>query len=283
MLTEPQTTPPTKNLRIAYGTLVGALFATTWKIGPIFATPEAALIVGNIFSYLVSPKEKLLLKLKKRACLAEDIYEFTFAGTGPIKYKPGQYMEWTLAHGDSDSRGVRRYFTLASSPTEEELKIGVKFSDNGSSFKKSLLTIGDKNIVASQLAGDFTLPKNKNQKLVFIAGGIGITPFRSMLKYLDDKNENRDIVLFYTAKTPGEFVYKDIFAEAEKRLGIKTIYVATKISGRLDEHKIKEAVPDYKERVFYLSGPHALVEAFKSSLSNLKVKGIKTDYFPGYT
>ena len=55
--------------------------------------------------------------------------------------------------------------------------------------------------MASQLAGDFILPEDKNKKLVFIAGGIGVTPFRSMIKYLIDKNEKRDIIIFYSNRT----------------------------------------------------------------------------------
>lgn len=282
MLTEPQTTPPTKASRIAYGALVGVLFSTVWRIGPIFATPEAALLAGNLFSYLVSPKQKLLLSLKKRIKLAPSIYEFSFAPKGNLNFLPGQYMEWTLPHKDMDTRGVRRFFTLASSPTEEDIKIAVRMSKHGSSFKKALQNIGNKKIVAAQLAGDFTLPNDSSQKLVFIAGGIGITPFRSMIKYLLDKNEKRDITLFFTAKTDNEFVYKDIFAQAKKKLGIKVIYTETEKDGRLDTEKIKAKVPDYKKRMFYLSGPHAMVEGFKDTLGKAGVTKIKTDYFPGY-
>ena len=72
-------------------------------------------------------------------------------------------------------------------------------------------------IVASHLAGDFVLPRNPKTKLVFIAGGIGITPFRSMLRYLLDKHEVRPIVLFYSNRTVNDIVYVDVLERAAAR------------------------------------------------------------------
>lgn len=294
MLTEPLTTPPTNTLQVFYGALVGLLFAPQIHFGSIYSTPELALIIGNIFSYLVSPKTKLILKLKEKIQIAPDIYDFVFSVNKKLNFTPGQYMEWTLGHNHSDSRGNRRYFTLASSPTEDNLRIGVKFYDNSSSFKKSMLNMdNEREIVASQIAGDFTLQKDKNQKLVFIAGGIGITPFRSIIKYLIDKNESRDIVLFYTNKNETEIVYEDLFNQA-KDLGIKTVYVLTDKEnipngwmgkvGRINEEMIEEEVSDFKERIFYLSGPHFMVTGFEEVLKNMGVNKnqIKTDFFPGF-
>lgn len=294
MLTEPLTTPPTKPLRILYGALVGFIFAPAMHIGNIYSTPELSLIVGNIFSYLVSPKKKLILKLNQRIKTSPDIFDFIFTPDQELNFKPGQYLEWTLGHAGSDSRGNRRYFTIASSPTEQEIRIGVKFYQKSSSFKKALLFMepGDQ-IIASQLAGDFTLPKNKTQKLVFMAGGIGITPFRSMLKSLLDNNEKRSIVLFYSNKNASEIVYKDIFDQAEQRLGIKTIYAITDsniadagskiINGRITGGAIMKEAPDYMRRIFYLSGPHSMVTAFEDILVKMGVKKsqIKKDFFPG--
>jgi len=114
-----------------------------------------------------------------------------------------------------DSRGNRRYFTIASSPTEKELRLGVKFYPNGSSFKKALASMNEADtIIASQLSGDFIMPSNKKKKLVFIAGGIGITPFRSMIKYLIDTKQKRDIVLIYSNRTKTDVIYKNIFDSA---------------------------------------------------------------------
>ena len=138
MLTEPLTTPPTRVWRVSYGVLIGILYAPFIYVAGIFSTPELALLVGNIFSYLVSPKYKMMLKLIRREQVAHDTYDFFFELDRNITFKSGQYLEWTLAHDDSDNRGVRRYFTIASAPTENEIRMGVKFYPEPSTFKTAL-------------------------------------------------------------------------------------------------------------------------------------------------
>lgn len=294
MLTEPATTPPTRKLRIIYGVLVGLLFNPAVHIGSFYFTPELALITGNVFSYIVSPKLKLVLQLKEKILSATSVYDFWFKSEKKLSFAPGQYLEWTLGHESQDVRGMRRYFTIASSPTEEGIMAGIKFYPNSSSFKQSMMFLnpGD-TIVASQLAGDFTMPQNKNTKLVFLAGGIGITPFRSMIKYLLDKKEKRDIVMLYSNRAPSDIAYKDIFDQAEKELGIKTIYTVTDQpcpadwtgeSCFIDSAMISKVVPDYKERTFYISGTHAMVTTFTDMLQKMGVpkRQVKTDFFPGF-
>ncbi len=294
MFTEPLTTPPQKSLRMLYGAFTGFLFSPLVHIGSLFFTPELSLLGANIFSYIVSPKQKLILKLKEKKEVAQDTYDFVFENPNPFNFRPGKYMEWTLDHQKIDSRGNRRYFTVASSPTEKELRLGIKFYPNGSTFKKQLLSMNENDIiVASQIAGDFTLPNKKNKKLVFIAGGIGITPFRSMIKYLMDKKEKRDIVLLYSNRTPADVTYKNLLDQAIKELGIKVIYTVTdKIppgiwqgkTGYIDNKMITQEIPDYKERYFYLSGTHGMVSTFDNTLQEMGINKshIKKDFFPGF-
>lgn len=294
MLTEPLTTPPTKKFQLIYAFLVGLLYGSHFSFGILIATPAFALVVGNIFSYIVSPRARLLITLSKKNQLSKDIYEFVFDSDDKLDFKPGQYLEWSLGHKNPDQRGNRRYFTIASSPTEKEIMLGVKFYEPSSSFKNKLLSmeVGEK-LIASQLSGEFTLPDDKNKKLVFIAGGIGVTPFRSMVKNMLDTNETRDAVLFFSNRTPEDIVYKDIFDEA-KRVGLKTIYAVNDLAGAtpnpsmpvgfVDEKMIRENVPDFADRVFYISGPHGMITAFEATLSKMGVSrsNIKTDFFPGF-
>ncbi len=293
MLTEPLTTPPTENLRMAYGILVGFLFAPQVHLGSFYFSPELALIAGNIFSYLVSSKKKLILTLAERKKIGAGLYDFVFKPDEKLNFKPGQYLEWTLSHPHPDSRGNRRYFTIASSPTERDVRMGVRFNPNSSSFKKALgaMKKGDV-IVASQLSGDFTLPRDGSKKLVLVAGGIGITPIRSMIRYLVDMNERRPITLLYSAKTADDLAYRDVFDEAERSLGMKVVYTLTGEApagwqgerGRIDGEMIRRHIPDYQERLFYISGTHAMVGHVKKVLHDMGVekKNVKTDFFPGF-
>ncbi len=292
MLTEPLTTPPTRILRVVYGTLVGFLFAPNIHVGSYYLTPEVALLIGNVFSYIVSPKGRYMLTLARVEQATRDVYDFVFTADRGLSFRPGQYLEWTLSHRYADDRGNRRYFTIASSPTERTVRLGVKFYPSSSTFKRALAAMKVGSVIsASHLAGGFVMPKNKEKKLVFIAGGIGVTPFRSMVQYLLDKGERRDIVLFYSVRTAADIAYKDIFDRAQTELGIKTIYalsaekesVPGTLNGLVDATLIAREVPDYLERTFYISGPHTMVDSFKRTLTGMDVSRfkIKSDFFPG--
>lgn len=292
MLTEPLTTPPTKSTQIMYAAIVGLFFASRFNIGPLYSSPALALVLGNVYAYMVSSKQKLMLKLMMKRQLSATVYDFIFESDQHLRFLPGQYLEWTLPHASPDTRGNRRYFTVASSPTETAIHLGVRIDPNdSSSFKKHLLVMEPGEMMAaSHLSGEFTLPKSP-QKLVFIAGGIGITPFRSMVKYMIDKQEKRDVVLFYFVNSETDFAYQELFEEARQKIGLRVEYIASAPSpawhgrtGRMTAETIVEIVPDFYERNFMLSGPNAMVQNYKKMLRAMGVatKNIKTDYFPGF-
>jgi len=293
MLTEPLTMPPTRLGRLCYGAIVGFFFAPNIHLGSFYFSPELALLIGNIFVYVVSPKGRFLLTLIGKNKLADATYEFVFKPDRPFTFRPGQYLEWTLGHRASDNRGNRRFFTIASSPTESTVRLGVKFYAPESSFKRALWHMPLHAVLsASHIAGDFVLPRDAKKKLVFIAGGIGVTPFRSMVQYLIDTKDARSVVLLYSNKTAAEIAYKDVFDRAAQEIGMKTVYAITDESssfpgahhGFIDAALIAREIPDYTERQFYISGPHGMVEAFKKTLHAMGVSRlhIKTDYFPGF-
>lgn len=294
MLTEPLTAPTTWKPRLAYAALVGVLFIPQVHLGGLYSTPELALVVGNVFAYFVGDRQRVVLTLKRKTRLAPDVLDFAFAPSQPLAYAPGQYLECTLPHNAPDARGNRRYFTLASSPTEGLVRLGVRFYPKSSTFKYAMRGLNQgARIVETQVAGDFTLPADPGRKLVFLAGGIGITPFRSMLKYLVDTQQSRDIVLIYAASTPEDFVYRDVLEEAQARLGIRTVYTLTNPQaaptnwagerGRIDERMITQWVPEYTKRTYYLSGPPEMVRAHEAALSKLGIPAshVKKDFFPG--
>jgi ferredoxin-NADP reductase len=279
MLTEPLTMPPTRMTRIAYGILVGALFAPATHLGSFYFSPELALVAGNLFAYFASPKGRFMLTFIGRRALALGIYEYLFKSDRPLRFKPGQYLEWTLASVPVDNRGNRRYFTIASSPEEATVALGVRFYDKPSAFKQKLAALPVGAVIsAASLGGDFVMPKNTKKKLAFIAGGIGVTPFASMARHCIEAGESRDAVLLYSSKTEEEVAYREVFDSASRN-GWRTAYQI----GVIDANFIKQQVPDYSERTFYISGPPGMVSAMKKALLGLSVSrfNIKTDFFPG--
>lgn len=293
MLTEPATLASKRRDYLIFAVIVGALFASQIQTHGYLLTAEIALVLGNIYSYAVSPKYQLILRLQEKQQLSEQVYNFVFTSAGKARYEAGQYLEWTLPHKSPDDRGNRRSFSLASSPTEDTYQLGAKFYQPSSTYKNALLAmkVGD-TLVAGHVSGDFTLPKDPAKKLVFIAGGIGITPFRSMIKYLIDSGQKRDIVLFYSVSSPTEVSYADIL-KAAIPFGIHTVLVLggkdrpagwNGAMGRIDEALIKSKVPDFAHRDFYMSGPNAMVQAYRKMVTKMGIsrKNITTDYFSGY-
>jgi len=294
MLTEPMTSPTAKEKYLPYGLLVALLYGSIyWHVGgwqPGFS-PEQALLIGNALAFVIAFSPRMPLKLLGKVSEAEGITSFIYSRPKGFNFKPGQYMEWTLPASQSDSRGNRRYITIASSPTEKDLMITLRLPEKMSSFKAALEKSDPGSLVlASRLAGSFTLPADQSQKLVFLAGGVGITPYRSMIKYLLDGSQPRDAALFYAVNSPREVAFKDLLAEAKKK-GIRPHIVVSDppahwggLKGRIDDKLIKEKLPDYKQRLFYVSGPLPFVTAMEQVLGSLGVpsKNVKTDYFPGY-
>ncbi len=293
MLTEPLTSPHTRHLQYWYAGIVGLLFVPQLHIGGLYATPELALVAGNVFAYWVSPKVKTFLRFVEKIPMGPSSYDFVFAPMRKFAFAPGQYMEFTLAHAAPDDRGSRRYFTLASSPTEQTVHVGARFYNRSSTYKTAMLNLQKGQVVlADQLSGTFVLPSDRTQPIVLIAGGIGITPFRSMLKYLIDTNEQRPITLIYSERTETDIAYKGVLREAQKH-GIKIICTLTDLpggvpegyaSGPINAALIQQYGGDLARTLFYVSGPHSMVQAIKQTLHDAGVprRHVKTDFFPGY-
>lgn len=290
MLTEPFTTPPTKNLQRWYGALVGGLSSATFFAPYIAMSPELALLIGNLAFYPFSLRQKLHLALIKTKEITKNTKEFIFTKPKDMQFHAGQYLEWTLPHKKPDSRGIRRYFTIASAPHESVLRIAVRFSDKGSTYKQALQKLKpNDHIIASQRAGDFLLPKDTKRKLAFVGGGIGITPFISHFNDIKQQNIRRDIMLFYCNNTYTNIAYRDLFESLASDGWCRTVHVLEKekregcLHGFLTEESIKEHAPDCQERLWYLSGPSEMVRTYSQLLKKMGVpkESVIRDFFPG--
>jgi glycine betaine catabolism B len=295
MLTEPLTTPPTKKLQAIYGAIIGCLSSTPFAFPPLYNTPELAIVIGNTFSFVVSTKSRIFLSLLEKKEIAKDTFELVFKPSQKVTYEPGQYMEWTLPIEEVDARGIRRYFTIASSPLEDVIRLGVKRAEKGSAFKNKLFQMSEgKGLLATSVMGDFLLPEDKDRTLVFIAGGIGITPFISMLRTLLIKKEKRDIVLFYTNKREVEIAYKNVLEDASRELGVRVVYVLSDLAaipsgwtgekGFITQEIIETHVTAVVSSSYYISGPPSMVSSYSTLLQSMHVckNNITTDFFPGF-
>ncbi len=222
--------------------------------------------------------------------ITQNIKTFWFNPERPIRYQAGQFIELFIPHDNPDSRGIKHWFTLSSSPSESPLiAITTKFADeNGSSFKRALSVLkpGDKLRISDPM-GDFVLPKDKSRPLLFAAGGIGITPFRSIIKSLVDSGEQRDVVIVYSARHEDELAFTELLEQSKLRVNYIISQPADDwngLTGNLSPEQISTLVPDADKRIIYMSGPEpmveSLVEAFKSQ--GVPEHRLVGDYFPNY-
>lgn len=223
------------------------------------------------------------LTLVRRKAEAAGIESFIFRPEEPIVWKPGQFLHFVLHHEPTDSRGSDRWFTIASAPFEEEVMITTRIArEKSSSFKSALVAmqVGE-SIETSDLDGDFVVD-DSTQEYVFIAGGIGITPFYSILKDADQKQTKLRATLLY-ANRDEDIPYKEAFEKfAKNNPNFVLHYVIS--PQRIDQSFLKKTVPDIERPIFYVSGPESMVESLGSTLTEMGVSAarMKQDYFPGY-
>ncbi len=242
------------------------------------------------------------LKLKNTKQESSDVTSFIFEPEGELNFKPGQFLHYTLHHEPTDNRGSDRWFTVSSAPFEKTAKITTRFAkEKGSTFKEALknLKVGDE-IEAEGPEGDFTVDPSTlrraqgrtelNQSatssgpggMVFIAGGIGITPFRSIILQLHHDNQPINVNLLYGNRNQ-EIVFKDEFEGIQKsHPEFKIHYIIS--PERIDEATIQRLVSNLQTPIFYVSGPEPMVEALGETLKKMGVTEdhIKQDWFPGY-
>ena len=222
--------------------------------------------------------------------VADSIKVFWFKPDRAIRHVAGQFTQIHLPLELMDERGDKHWFTISSSPTEELIGITTKFTSNeGSAFKQALgrLQPGTKLTLAEPM-GDFVLPKDTSIPLLFVAGGIGVTPYRSMIKWLNDTKEQRDVHLVYSVREPGELAFLDLFQSHD--MTFTPIVTEPDVdwqggTGLLSAERILASADADHRTLIYISGPEPMVEQFVKDLKQAGIPAhrLVTDYFPGYT
>jgi len=217
-----------------------------------------------------------------------DAVSFFFEPALPLTFQAGQYLLVELPHRDPDDRGTSRAFTIASSPTEQLVRLTTRLGDRPSTFKQALRRLRPgARVAASGPHGDF-VHAPLDAPALFIAGGIGITPFRSMLGDYAARSRQAPVTLLYSSSTP-EWLFSDLFDGLASASRLRVAYTLSRPTpgwygrvGRIDADLIREHLDDAAH--VYACGPTAMVESIGAVLTDLGIPAerIKTETFPGY-
>ncbi len=214
-----------------------------------------------------------------REKLAPDIWQYFFRPERPVDFTPGQYTSFHIAQPLADPRGQSRVFTLTSLPSDRLVSFVAKIPSPCTPYKQALhnLNTGDE-LRLDDAMGDLVLPKSADIPLVYVAGGIGMASFASMLKQLLATREERAIFLFYAMHSRSEQIFREL-ADSYP-LALKTIAITP---NHLTAQEIKDSTPP--DALIYLSGSERFVEELRSGLERLGTphEQIIFDYFDGYT
>jgi len=194
-----------------------------------------------------------------------------------FSFYPGQFLDIELAI--SDPKGPTRIFSISSSPSEGFVMMTVK--KTASPFNKKLQELRPGQIISSSHPAG-TVVIDDSSPLVLMAGGVGIAPHRSMIKWAVDQKLSLPITLIYS-NSDDDFIFKKELDEWQKIYpNLKIHYIITSIDGRLTKEKIKKLLPK-GEVIYYLAGPPGMVDEFENILLSLRIDSvyIRTDRFDG--
>lgn len=211
-----------------------------------------------------------------------------------FSYIAGQFIRLALSDIE-DPRGPSRFFSLTSSPSEKDvLMIATNITESPFKQKITTFTPGEKVLISGPF-GKFILSDDHEKLHVFLAGGIGITPIRSIIKNATDQKLPHKIVLLYSNKTPEDIIFrKDLDTFTAENPNINIIHTITqpeesKISwsgrtGRIDEAMIREYVTDLENAIFYICGSPSMVEALNEIVKEMGIseENLKLERFTGY-
>ena len=194
-------------------------------------------------------------------------------------YAPG---DWIDIQFDVESRTITKTFSFSSSPTEPDIMITYKTGI--SLFKARLQSLRPSDKVAIYQYGNSGFGLDERYDLVMIAGGVGIAPFRSMIRYLYDSQQPQTITLLYQSRT-NDFPFKDELASFERtQQNLKIIYIDSTLKGRLKHAMIFEYITDSQSPLYYIAGPPGMVDSTERFLiaSGIAPADIMDDEFSGY-
>jgi ferredoxin-NADP reductase len=233
-------------------------------------------------------------RIKEKEEVAKGTLLVTFDLLGEeVDFRPGQYFFVTLPSvGDEDDKGLRRHITVVTSPNEKGM-LGFATRMRDSAFKRTLrqLSVGSE-VEAEPPKGSFALPEDTSRPLVFVAGGIGITVFRSMLRYIDEERLPYRVTLIYSNRDRESTAFLDELRELEQALpDFRLILTMTqdpgwegetrKVDGEFVNHYLDGALNEY---TFLVAGPPAMAEGVQKALqeAGAQDENVIAERYSGY-
>ncbi len=233
--------------------------------------------------------------MKFETCVKEiilrtyNVTSFRFPKPTLLNYKAGQFFFVTLK---ADGKELKKHFSFSSSPTEKEhIEFTKKLSDSDFSKALKALREGDWARIDAPY-GKFTF-EGEHERIGLLAGGIGITPFKSMCQYCTDLRLNTKITLLYGNQRKEDIAFRKELEELERQnKNLKVVLTLNEAesdwkgaTGLITAEMIKKEIPDYKKNVFYTCGPPRMVETMEKLVEQLGVPKtqLKREYFIGYT
>jgi predicted ferric reductase len=261
--------------------------ALAWIIAAQAALATAAYVHHKFLG--PAGRRKKLYRVKNITAEARNVWTLTFEpleNSERFDFLPGQFQFITFDQG----KGEEHPFTIASSPTDARSHSStIKGSGD---FTRTMGSVRPGDLVGIQGAfGRFSHVLEPGERnLIFIAGGIGITPFMSMLRYMQDTREERDIVLFYANRSEEDIVFRreldDMATMAAPRLRVVHVLDAPGRElrgeqGRIDRALIERHANDFSSRLIYLCGPPPMMNALASLFleAGVPAKRIRTERF----
>ena len=228
--------------------------------------------------------------------IADRTLELRFEKPAGLTFEAGQYLDLTLlSPPETDAEGNTRSFSICSAPEDEDLAIATRLRD--SAFKRCFETLQlGAGVQAEGPFGDFTLDENRSRSVILLAGGIGVTPFRSMLRQLAHRKDPRRILLFHSNRRPEEAPFLNELGDLSKRLPNFT-YVPTmsqiqasrgpwegEVGRILPNLILKHLQAPWAGSIFYLAGSPQMVAELRALLIDAGVEkdDLRIEEFAGY-
>lgn len=242
-----------------------------------------------------TPSKNILVTLENRFAVAERTMAFQFGKPPGFSYRPGQWIDVRLPNpSETDAEGDIRTLSLASASEEEYLMVATRMRDTAFKRELSKMEIGGK-VEISVAGGGLHLHNNASRPAVFLAGGIGVTPFRSILVHAAKQGLPHRIVFFFSNRRPQDAPFLE---ELEKLRNENAHYTfvptMTKVSdpvlhwhgetGKIDKEMIARHLDGVVSPVYYVAGPQEMVDGMQKVLldSGADLDDIRTEGFSGY-